>query len=165
MFVAQTCKSPSLPRPLAAFPSPWRRLSSDRGVRKTRRRVYRSNIRRDVIGMTRLRLLCAPSCLCRPHSLLPRVFPPFFFLSFQTSYIFMRVLCVDPSVRTSVSPSVRACERACLASTHAHAYADCVAVCLSVWGGRIYHRWGPCGHLISGDTRARASLSIALPDR
>lgn len=54
---------------------------------------------------------------------------PFFFLSFQTSYIFMRVLCVDPSVRMSVSPSIRACggaracerasERACLASdTH-----------------------------------------------
>lgn len=126
------------------------------------------------------------------------------FFSPQTSYIFMRVLCVDPSVRpsrlsihTSVSPSIRARNtrawsgaRACehVASACAHCSGSCaqstcvfnVYVYAYTYGasqrrsrrcrcsGHAAHdirRWGPCGHLISGDTRARASLLIVGSDR
>lgn len=152
--------------------------------------------------MTRLRLLCKPGL--SPPPLFPSIF---FFFSLQTSYIFMRVLCVDPFVRPSIHPvypyvrplarpsargtHARAAERArasvfCVGvrtrvhttvytldvraqareRVHVRSVRSHVVVALSVseHAAHDIRRWGPCGHLISGDTRARASLLIARPD-
>lgn len=110
-------------------------------------------------------------------------------VSIRPSIPYVRITSVSSSIRarnTRVQRSARV--RACFASAYAHAgsyvqrtcVCECVYVHVHVYmeytsqrrslsvSGHAAHdirRWGPCGHLISGDTRARASLLIVGPDR
>lgn len=97
----QTRKSPVPPLSPRSLP----RTSYRRVVRKTRR-VYRSDIRRSA----RCYWHDPAPITMRAGSFAAPTFPSSFF-SFQTSYIFMRVLCVDPSVCPSVCTFLRSSVR------------------------------------------------------